>query len=74
MVLLRNEDQTLPLSADVKRLAVIGPLADDRDSTLGNWTGDGRPEDAVTVLAGLRSALPSADVTYAKGVTVDAGT
>ena len=73
MVLLRNEDQTLPLSADVKRLAVIGPLADDRDSTLGNWTGDGRPEDAVTVLAGLRSALPSADVTYAKGVTLDAG-
>ena len=73
MVLLKNDGQTLPLSADVKRLAVIGPLADDRDSTLGNWTGDGRPDDAVTVLAGLRSALPSAEVTYAKGVTLDAG-
>jgi beta-glucosidase len=73
MVLLKNDGQTLPLPADVKRLAVVGPLADDRDSTLGNWTGDGRPDDAVTVLAGLRSALPSAEVTYAKGVTLDAG-
>jgi beta-glucosidase len=73
MVLLKNDRQILPLSADVKRLAVVGPLADDRDSTLGNWTGDGRPDDAVTVLAGLRSALPSAEVTYAKGVTLDAG-
>ena len=73
MVLLKNDGQTLPLSADVKRLAVVGPLADDRDSTLGNWTGDGRPDDAVTVLAGLRSALPSAEVTYAKGITLDAG-
>jgi len=72
MVLLRNERQTLPFSTDVKRLAVIGTLADDRDSTIGNWTGDGRPEDAITMLAGVRAALPSAEVTYAKGVTVDA--
>jgi len=72
MVLLKNDRQTLPLSTDVKRLAVIGTLADDRDSTIGNWTGDGRPEEAITVLAGVRAALPSAEVTYAKGVTVDA--
>jgi beta-glucosidase len=72
MVLLKNEGHILPLSAEVRRLAVVGPLADDRDSTLGNWTGDGRPDDAVTVLAGLRSALPSAEVTYAKGVALDA--
>ena len=73
MVLLKNDRQTLPLSTDVKRLAVIGALADDRDSTLGNWTGDGRPDEAITVLAGLRAALPAAEVTYAKGVAVDAG-
>jgi beta-glucosidase len=73
MVLLKNDKQTVPLSSELKRLAVIGPLADDRDSTLGNWTGDGRPEDAVTVLAGLRSAFSSAEVTHAKGVTLDAG-
>jgi beta-glucosidase len=72
MVLLKNDRQTLPLSTEVKRLAVIGTLADDRDSTIGNWTGDGRPEEAITVLAGVRAALPSAEVTYAKGVTVDA--
>jgi beta-glucosidase len=72
MVLLKNDRQTLPLRTDLKRLAVIGPLADDRDSTLGNWTGDGRPGDTVTVLAGLRAALPSVEVTYAKGVALDA--
>ena len=72
MVLLKNDTQTLPLSHALKRLAVIGALADDRDSTLGNWSGDGRPEDTVTVLAGLRAALPDAEVSYAKGVTVDA--
>ncbi len=71
MVLLRNDRQTLPLPATLKRLAVVGPLADDRNSALGNWTGDGRPEDAITILAGLRAALPSTEVGYAKGVTLD---
>ena len=63
MVLLKNDDADAAPVARLKRLAVIGALADDRDSTLGNWTGDGRPEDAVTVLAGLRAALPAAEVT-----------
>ncbi len=72
MVLLKNDTQALPLPVAVKRLAVVGALADDRDSTIGNWSGDGRPEDTVTILAGLRAALPAAEVSYAKGVTVDA--
>jgi beta-glucosidase len=71
MVLLRNQNGTLPLSSSIRRLAVVGALADSRDDVLGNWTGDGRPADAVTVLAGLRAALPRADVRYARGVPVD---
>ena len=47
----------LPLRKDLRSLAVIGPLADDAKSTLGSWSGAGKPEDAVSVLAGLRSAL-----------------
>jgi len=71
MVLLKNDPCVLPLSPSVGRLAVIGPLADDREDTMGNWTGDGRPDDVVTVLDGIRAATPSSPLTYAKGVTLD---
>jgi beta-glucosidase len=61
----------LPLRRDLRSVAVIGPLADDAKSALGNWWGAGRPEDAVTPLAGLRRALPNARVTYARGAPAD---
>jgi beta-glucosidase len=66
MVLLKNEG-VLPLSTSLTRLAVIGPLSDDRENMLGNWTGDGRKEDVVTVLEGIRSAVPTAEVTHEPG-------
>jgi beta-glucosidase len=69
MVLLRNEGGVLPLDrARIRRLAVIGPLAADRRSPLGSWAGAGREEDVVTVLDGLRAALPGAAVVHAAGV------
>jgi beta-glucosidase len=67
MVLLRNEGQTLPLSKSVKSIALIGPLGDAPADMMGNWIGDGRKEDVVTLAAGLRAAVPSATVTVAKG-------
>lgn len=69
MVLLKN-DGVLPLSPSLRKLAVIGPLADDRENMLGNWTGDGRKEDVVTVLEGIRSALTSAEVAHEPGVAL----
>ena len=74
LVLLKNEGGLLPLSKDVKKLAVIGPVADDALAVLGSWTGDGRPAEAVTVLAGLRAALPDAEISYAKGCSVSVDT
>jgi beta-glucosidase len=72
MVLLKNEHGVLPLSPSIARLAVIGALADDRPDMMGNWTGDGRADDVVTVLAGIKAAVaPATQVTYAKGVSVD---
>ena len=75
IVLLRNErladSPTLPLSKSLRSIAVIGALADDRAAVLGSWNGAGRPEDAVTVLAGIRSALPSARVTFERGAPVE---
>ena len=67
MVLLRNEDGLLPLSKDLKSIAVIGPLADSMEATEGSWMVFGHEPEAVTVLQGVRAKLPEANVTYAPG-------
>ena len=72
MVLLKNERSTLPFASTIGRLAVIGPLADNKAEMMGNWTGDGKAEDVVTVLQGIKAAVsPGTTVTYAKGVDLD---
>lgn len=70
MVLLKN-DGTLPLDREsLKRVAVIGPLADAGRDQLGCWMLDGKGEETITPLAALRSALDgSAEVGYAAGLT-----
>ncbi|WP_149193703.1 glycoside hydrolase family 3 N-terminal domain-containing protein [Luteimonas suaedae] len=71
-VLLKNDGDTLPLSKQVRTVAVIGPLADDRRQMLGNWAAAGRPEDAVTPLDGIRAALePGVRVLHAQGAEID---
>ena len=71
MVLLKNEG-VLPLSTSLRRLAVVGPLADDRPNMMGNWTGDGRKEDVVTVLEGIRAAVSrETQVLHAAGASLD---
>jgi len=67
MVLLKNESGLLPLKKDLKKVAVIGPLADSMSATEGSWMVFGHTPAAVTVLAGLRAKLPGAEVTYAPG-------
>jgi len=75
MVLLRNEDHTLPLSKDVKKVAVIGPLADSTHDIEGGWTveglfGSGGKSHPVTVYAGIKDKLgPDAQVTLVAGPT-----
>ncbi len=72
IVLLKNERRTLPVSKMLGTIAVIGPLADDRRSMLGSWAAAGRPEEAVTILAGIRQAVsPRTRVIYARGTSVD---
>lgn len=67
MVLLRNEGGLLPLSKDLKNVAVIGPLADSMEATEGSWMVFGHKPAAVTVLQGIRAKLPGAQVTYSPG-------
>jgi beta-glucosidase len=63
MVLLKN-DGVLPLRA-VKRLAVIGPLADQTAVLLGNYNGI--PTHTVSLLEGMKAAFPKATITYVPG-------
>lgn len=72
MVLLKNERGTLPVSKSLRSIAVVGPLSDDPKAPLGSWTGDGRPEDTVTLLAGVRAKVsPQTRVLHAKGVAIE---
>jgi beta-glucosidase len=71
-VLLRNETGVLPVKKSIASIAVIGPLADSKPDIMGSWSLAGHPEDAVTVLEGLRKKLGSAvTINYAKGVEID---
>ncbi|SMO63506.1 beta-glucosidase BglX [Fodinibius sediminis] len=57
VVLLKNENNLLPLSRDISELAVIGPLADNQQELLGSWSAAGDADDNVTVLEGIRQKL-----------------
>lgn len=66
IVLLKNMDNTLPLSKDLKRIAVIGPNANNWESLVGNYNGIAK--NPVTVLQGIRNKLePETEVLYAEG-------
>jgi beta-glucosidase len=68
MVLLKNDHDILPLSKNVRSIALIGPLADSQKDMIGAWSGDGRAEDAVTLLQGLKSKVgPQVKINYARG-------
>jgi beta-glucosidase len=73
LVLLRNEHATLPLPGTVRRVALLGPLADAQDQMRGCWAAAGDVRDHVTVLAGLRSALPDARIDCDSWLGADGG-
>lgn len=68
IVLLKNEDELLPLSKDAGTIAVIGPLADDKAEMNGTWSFFGEAQHTVSFLEGIQTALGDASkVLYAKG-------
>lgn len=81
MVLLKNENRTLPLGKDLKRIAVIGPNADDIQAQFGDWTFFSHPDpnpDAVpqapyqTMLTGIKKLAEKRgiEVLYDKGCDI----
>ncbi len=55
IVLLKNENNTLPLSKKLKKIVVLGPNADNSISVLGNYNGT--PSEIVTVVQGIKNKL-----------------
>ena len=69
IVLLKKENNALPLRKDLNSIAVIGPNADDVQVLLGNYNG--QPSRATTPLAGIRQHVsPQTKVLYARGTTL----
>jgi beta-glucosidase len=64
MVLLKN-DGLLPLKPGIKRIAVIGPLADQTRPLIGNYAG--QPTHIVSILDGLKAEFPNAAITFVPG-------
>jgi beta-glucosidase len=72
IVLLKNENNILPLSKDIKTIAIIGPDADNFESLIGNYNGI--PKDPVTVLKGITEKLtPATRILYAEGCDLAEG-
>ncbi len=71
IVLLKNEKNLLPLSRDLRRIAVIGPNADDARNQLGDYTSKIILQEIMTVLKGLQRKLgPGAEIVHVKGCEV----
>lgn len=65
IILLKNEKETLPLSKELKTLAVIGPNADNWEALVGNYNGIAK--HPVTVLEGIKNKLKNTNILFAEG-------
>ena len=69
ITLLKNQNHVLPLSKN-KKVLVCGPNADNVYNMLGDYTAPQEEGNVKTILAGIRSKLPTSQVTYVKGCAV----
>jgi beta-glucosidase len=74
IVLLKNERGLLPLDKASGTIAVIGPLANDKDTPLGSWRGRAISNSAVSLLEGIQAAVgKEVEVRYAQGASLAVG-
>jgi len=71
MVLLKNENNILPLSPKAKNIAIIGPFAKANKDILGWWHCMGNPDDVVNYYDGISAEYNNSNITYAKGCDID---
>ncbi|MDP3442436.1 MAG: glycoside hydrolase family 3 C-terminal domain-containing protein, partial [Ignavibacteria bacterium] len=68
IVLLKNENNILPLSKEINTIAVIGPNANDEEVLYGNYNGF--PSDPITPLEGLRRKFPNKNIIFEPGCSI----
>lgn len=74
IVLLKNEKGLLPLRRNLSSIGIIGPLASDKDSPLGNWRAQAIPNSAVSLLEGVQNAAKAGTaIRYAEGCKLSIG-
>lgn len=73
IVLLKNEEQVLPIGDDVETIAVIGPMADSQRDLIGSWSAAGDYTKSVTLLQGLKNKKTNINFIHAKGTGIDDG-
>ena len=72
MVLLKNNSKTLPLTASVKQIALIGPMISNKANLIGAWAAHGNEKDVESISEGLDKEFGSAaKITTAKGCDFD---
>jgi beta-glucosidase len=72
MVLLKNNNKTLPLTISDKQIALIGPMAMDKSDLLGSWSSYGNGKDVESIFEGLGKEFGNAvKINYAKGCDFD---
>ena len=72
MVLLKNSKATLPFTSGIKKLAVVGPMAKDKENIVGAWCQHARPEDTESIFEGLEKEFGSkVQFSYALGCGFD---
>ena len=69
IVMLKNANNVLPLSKDIKTIAVVGPNAHDSIMIRGNYSGT--PTHQVTILQGIQNKLPNAKIIYERGSEIE---
>lgn len=71
MVLLKNKSNTLPLNSNINKIALIGPMAKDKENILGSWSFNGKSQDAETLFEGIQKEFKNAAINYALGCDFD---
>jgi beta-glucosidase len=72
MVLLKNTKNTLPLSSNIKKIALVGPIAKDKDNIMGAWSFNAKAADVESIFEGLQKEFKDiVQINYAKGCGFD---
>jgi len=71
IVLLKNQNNLLPLDKNIKTIAVVGPLANSQRDMMGSWSAAGDWPNSVTLLEGIKNKIPGSQILYAQGCAID---